>query len=129
MLEIRSYDDKDFNQLNDWLVGHGHDEIFRNELPALGYVACRNGQPVAMAFLRLAEGNVAMAESMVSNPQASTLLAADAVHMVIEKISQVAKDLNIKQLIAWTVKPSVARHISKHHGYKQTKQITLVKTP
>lgn len=128
-MQIRPYTQDDFQTLNRMLKGHNCMPVTDDELPRLGYIAHRNGLPVAIAFIRFAEGNIALAESLVTDPRASPALASDAIDLVIEKLSQVAKDLKIKYLIAWTLKKSIAKRISKKHGFNQTEQIMLVKTP
>ncbi len=68
---IKNFKVEYFPLLQKWLAEHGHMDISLDELPALGYAVCTDtGVPLAMGFLRLAEGNMAIIDSIAGNPDA-----------------------------------------------------------
>ena len=117
----------DFQTLNQWLHAHNHQMVEYTELPVSGYVVEDWGIPVAMAFLRMVEGDSAIAESLVTDPSAPLCKRVKAIDQIIEKLCQVAKDRGIKHLIATTVSTGVLTRISKRHGFVKSEQILLVK--
>jgi hypothetical protein len=117
-----------FPLLQKWLDEHGHIDIALDELPALGYAVCTDtGVPLAMGFLRLAEGNMAIIDSLVSKPNCKPSEVSEAIDTLFEKLIQVATDLKIKYLVGATVKNSLVRRTTKKHGFVLSPFKLLVK--
>jgi hypothetical protein len=131
-MKIRSFQQEDFEILNKWLELHQHSQVSWDELPKLGYVAeykDDDGRTVmaAIAFIRLVEGNYAMADSLTINPAIKSLKTkARAFDAVTSKLIEVAKALRIKNLIAYTSKEGVVKRSSKH-GFCLVNQKLLIK--
>jgi hypothetical protein len=126
-MNVRYYLSSDLGTLNFWLGKHNHPMVLEDDLPFLGYVVEQDNTPLAMAFLRQVEGNkIALAESLVTNPDISPRLATKATKRVIEELVSCAKDLNVKCLVAMTNKRSVAKYILKHHKFSVIQDATLV---
>ena len=103
-------------------------DIVLDELPALGYAVCSDtGVPLAMGFLRLAEGNMAIIDSIASNPNKKPREISDAIDMLFEKLIQTATDLRIKYVVGATVKNSLVRRTVKKHGFILTDFKLLVR--
>jgi hypothetical protein len=117
-----------FPLLQKWLDEHGHIDIALDELPALGYAVCTDtGVPLAMGFLRLAEGNMAIIDSIAGNPDAKPKEVSEAIDTLFEKLIQVATDLKIKYLVGATVKNSLVRRTTNEHGFVLSDFKLLVK--
>jgi len=120
-MKVKSFSIELFPILQKWLEGHGHMDIVLDELPALGYAVCSDtGVPLAMGFLRLAEGNVAIIDSIAGNPQRKPREVSEAIDTLFEKLLQVAADLRIKYVVGATVKNSLVRRTTKKHGFVLT---------
>lgn len=117
-MKVKSFSIEMFPLLQDWLTRHGHIDIALDELPALGYAVCSDtGIPLAMGFLRLAEGNMAIIDSLVSKPNCKPSEVSEAIDTLFEKLLQVATDLKIKYVVGATVKNSLVRRTTKKHGF------------
>lgn len=117
-----------FPILQKWLERHGHIGLALDELPALGYAVCTDtGIPLAMGFLRLAEGNMAIIDSIASNPDKKPREVSDAIDMLFEKLLQVATDLRIKYVVGATVRNSLVKRTTKKHGFVLTEFKLLVR--
>ena len=128
-MQIRYFDlEHDFEILNHWLKVHGHDAVHDFELPKLGYVAIYENEMVAIGFLRLCEGNFAMTDSFTLSPYVKSLkLKAQAFDAITAKLIDVAKDLKISYLLAYTVKQGVIKRSTKIHGFQKVDHTLLVK--
>ena len=111
-----------------WLEEHGHPPIAIDELPKLGYAVCSDiGIPLAMGFLRLAEGNMAIVDSLATNPNIKPREASEAVDKLFEKLIQVSSDLRIKYLMGMTVRNSLVKRTIKAHGFVLSPAKVLVR--
>jgi hypothetical protein len=125
---IKNFKVEYFPLLQKWLAEHGHMDISLDELPALGYAVCTDtGVPLAMGFLRLAEGNMAIIDSIAGNPDAKPKEVSEAIDTLFEKLTQVATDLKIKYLVGATVKNSLVRRTTNKHGFVLSPFKLLVK--
>jgi hypothetical protein len=125
---IKNFKVEYFPLLQKWLAKHGHMDISLDELPALGYAVCTDtGVPLAMGFLRLAEGNMAIIDSIAGNPDAKPKEVSEAIDTLFEKLTQVATDLKIKYLVGATVKNSLVRRTTNKHGFVLSPFKLLVK--
>lgn len=128
-MQIRKFmPEIDFQLLNEWLDYHKHPMIELAELPMTGFVVEDQSEPISMAFLRMVEGDIAIAESLVTDFNAPLCKRTKAIDEVIEKLFQVAKDRGIKHLVATTDSSGVVARISKRHGFNVSKQTLLIKT-
>lgn len=127
-MTVKSFKVEYFPLLQKWLDQHGHSDISLDELPALGYAVCTDtGVPLAMGFLRLAEGNMAIIDSIASNPTLKPREVSEAIDTLFEKLLQVATDLKIKYVVGATVRNSLVRRTTKKHGFVLSPFKLLVK--
>jgi len=133
-MQVRYFEHEDLDLLNHWLEKHRHPLVTLDELPKLGWVAEykeEDGQTViaAIAFLRLAEGNFAIADSLALNPDLKSLKTkARAFDAVSTKLIETARSLKIKHLLAYTVIEGLAKRSVKKHGFAKVDHKLLVKT-
>ena len=127
-MKVKSFSIELFPLLQKWLERHGHTDVLLDELPALGYaVYSEAGTPLAIGFVRLAEGNLAILDSIASNPDAKPREVSEAIDRLFEKLLQVCDDLRIKYVVGATVKNSLVRRTTKKHGFILTDFKLLVK--
>ena len=127
-MQIRKFmRELDFQKLNEWLHAHGHAYVQEAELPMTGFVVEDEGAEIAMAFLRMVEGNMAIAESLVTDPAAPLCKRVRAIDQVIEKLFETAISRDIKYLMATTFRSGVVSRITKRHGFQVSDQTMLIK--
>lgn len=102
----------DLEHVNSWLVLHNMPKVTRHALPELGYVAWHNGDPIGAVFLRRCEGEVAIVDSLISNPKIQSQIRHIALDALITHIIDQAKKLNLTMILGYTVDAStLARSI------------------
>lgn len=128
-MHVRKFNfDSDFKLLNKWLVRHGHAQAKEDEIPLIGFVVEYQYAEIVMLFLRNCAGNMAIAESLVSDPDAPLCRRVKAIDLGIETLCEVAKNQGIKYLLATTESTGVLARISKRHGFIVSPQTLLVKS-
>lgn len=117
-MEIRNFDmSEDLDILNDWLKTRGLAIKMAEDIPANGFVAVDDDMQIAMGFLRLCEGTVALFDGLATDPEAPSARRHIALNEVVSAIQQVAKAMDITQIICWSTDPTVITR-SRAHGYK-----------
>lgn len=101
--------------MQSWLLKRGI-ELPCDEIPEFGVVAYDGETPVAMGFLRRAEGSYGIFDGLVSNPDSPGAIRHQALDEVIAAVNEEADRLGIQTLIAWT-RDENTRVRSAKHGY------------
>lgn len=78
----------------------------KEETPEIGYLALKGGIVVATAFLRRCEGGYAQIDGLTSNQHCPSQDRHVALNKVIQKCIEKAKELEIKQLFAFSMDSS-----------------------
>ena len=121
-MEIRHIKISDLDEINKWLPP----ELKGAELSRHTFVAVDEGQVVAFAGMKMAEGTTCLFDGMASNPGFVGVLRNEALDLLTTKIFETAKDLGFKGIVAWTKDESILRR-SERHGFKCIPQIVIVK--
>lgn len=74
-----------------------------DSLPMHGVLVCSEDRPVAAGFIRKCEGNFAIFDSMVTNPQVLGSIRHEAMDEVFKGLISLAKDLKISKIIGFTI--------------------------
>ena len=109
------------------LTKHGHPVPSEDEIPAVGWVAMNNEYIVAIGFLRRMEGNHALLDGLTTNPEASPEARHLGLTGVVTALIKSAKELKIRQIVAYTLDESVVKR-ALVHGFSTTQHKTLVLT-
>lgn len=94
------------------------------EMPSIGYVAVLSGRLIAAVFLRKVEGGIAQIDTLVSNPTSTGEERHCAIDLVVEKVLEKAKKLNINGIL-FTSEDSGTIMRSHKYGFKKTR-LTLM---
>lgn len=84
-----------------------------HEIPKVGFIALRDKEPVASAFLRRLEYNYGMIDGLITNPNSLPEYRHFAIDALIDKIKEKAIDLGIRRLIAFSVDKSTLARSSR----------------
>lgn len=93
-------------------------------LPEHGMVAFESGELVAAGFIRRIEGNMAMLDSYITNPQTDKAIRHRALDLITKKLVSAAESHNIHKLIAFTVVDSVLASLNKNGLFKVPHTLT-----
>lgn len=110
-LYVASYDEQ---HVRFWLEQRHMPETLLAELPLLGVIAYRGTRAIAAGFLRTVEGNFAMIDSLISNPDAVGAVRSAALDAVISQLIDLAKELGIKSLISTSRDYNTVKRAERH---------------
>ena len=73
-----------------------------SDIPEFGLIAFEGEKPVAAGFIRQIEGNYAMLDSFISNPDIEYAIRDRALDLITRKLIEVAKRNNVRKLFAFS---------------------------
>lgn len=85
----------------------GISTVTMKTLPNIGYIALRNGYPVAAGFLRRVEGGYAQLDTLTTNPIFGSIVRNEAIDLIVKMLITDAKDLKLHGIIAFTSYQSI----------------------
>jgi N-acetylglutamate synthase-like GNAT family acetyltransferase len=123
MIEVRLLDKKkELDEVNKFLPA----QVSSDELPGHTFCAVNDGEIVAIAGLRLAEGPMCLIDSMATNQKCEGFERYAAINALTKTILEKAKELGFKVIIA-TTKEETIEKIAIKHGFGHTDQIVIAK--
>lgn len=116
-IALKGFDKRtDVRFINEWLKERNLAEVNGQDLPHIGFIAFGAYGAIAAGFLRQCEGDIAILDSLVTNPGQKGELRHSAIDAIVDKISMVAKEMKLKSLVAYSVDASTLER-SKKHGF------------
>ncbi len=88
---------------------HNISEINMKTLPKIGYMALRNGYPVAAGFLRRVEGGYGQLDTLTSNALFGSQIRHEGLEKVVNSLLEEAKVLKLHGIISFTTDPGVLK--------------------
>lgn len=124
MFSLHPYIREDLPTINVWLAARKAKKVEHSDMPEVGYVAYKNGDPIAAAFLRRCEGNIAILDSLCTDPMARGELRHEAIDLLVNKIIEQCAHMRIKSLFAFTVDAGILDR-SQKHGFVKSDHIVI----
>lgn len=124
MITLMPFNKEYTSTLNAWLEYYGEPLVTVKDLPEIGYQADLNGKMVAVAFIRRCEGNIAILDSLCTNPIKSSQVRHEAIDLLVNKIIWKCEELKLKSLFAFTVNKGILER-SEKHGFVESKHIVI----
>jgi hypothetical protein len=118
MINIYSIKSHEVPFIAHWLEQRGM-ETNLSKLPENGILVCHSDRPVAAGFIRKCEGNFAIFDSMVTNPQVHGSIRDESMDALFEGLIALAKDLNISKIIGFTIDENTLVR-SQKFGFERT---------
>lgn len=106
------------DDLGAWLKARNQRVPLHNEMPALGFVVRSSDHAVAMGFIRRVEGGFGQLDGLCTNPHAPAKDRNDAIDLVVSKLLQSARELEIKGLVSTSIDKNTLERSLKH-GFTQ----------
>jgi len=100
--------------------------VTASELPGHTFCAVIKDEIVAIAGLRLMEGDVCFIDSMASNQTFESTIRHEALDMLTNQLLDIAKTLGFKKIFATTKEDCIIKR-AERHGFNLSKQKVLVK--
>lgn len=94
------------------------------EIPKIGIVVYERGTPVAAGFLRSCEGNIAVFDGLVTDPNAESSQRNQCLDLLVSQLIKTAKELELKGIIAWS-KDEFTLLRSYRHGFKKLPETVI----
>lgn len=101
-------------------------EVKASDLPGHTFLAVLNDRIVAMAALRLMEGDICYIDSMASNQGYESTVRHEALDLLTTTLLDLAKDLGFKRVFAHTKEDCIVDRAA-NHGFTVVKQKILSK--
>lgn len=101
--------DRDFELLAKWWEYHGHPVVGSDELPETGFMVYVEDEPILCAFLVLTNAKFALMETVCACPEIGPTYRENAIIVVTEAISNAAKELGFRRLLAFPQKKRLAQ--------------------
>lgn len=100
--------------------------VTASELPGHTYCAVVKDEIIAIAALRLMEGEVCCIDSMATNQNFESTIRHEALDCLTKTILDLAKNLGFKKIFAYTKENCIIDRAMKH-GFNLTKQKIIIK--
>jgi hypothetical protein len=123
-VELKRYEKSELVHINRWLKLRSLPEVIDSDLPEYGYIVHVNDVPVGAGFLRRCEGNIALIDSMITNPESSKAVRHEALDCIANNLISAANLMDIKALNCLTIDSSIMDR-AKRHGFKETNFIPM----
>lgn len=119
---IRATTDADVTLLNAWRAKHGLVPVPGHDVPKLGLIVPNLG----MAYLRMAEGNLAIMDSLITNPDASSAMRHQALELLWPALLAAAHNAGCTRV--WGVTSNTETFMrATQHGFVMRPGVLLVK--
>ena len=102
-MKIIPFETKYLSVIQSWLKAREMNDKLTDNLPTHGWVSFEHETPVAMGFLRCIEGDMAMIDSLITNPEINPKSRNMHLTKLNQKLIKVAKHHKLKALIAATI--------------------------
>lgn len=101
-------------------------EVKASDLPGHTFCAIYKDDIVAIAGLRLMEGEVCFIDSMASNQNFESTVRHEALDLLTKTILELAKNLNFKKIFATTREECIVER-AKRHGFNVSKEKIILR--
>lgn len=116
-MEVQVFNPDDhMDHICEWLKLRNLPYSLGEQLPEIGFMAFEGGQAICAGFLRKVEGDFAMLDSLITNPEALNYLRSNAIDAVVRELIKAAKAWGISSLIATSTDAHTLER-SKKHGF------------
>lgn len=106
----------------EWLQHHDV-RMAADSIPETGMVVLERGTPIAAGFLRRCEGDVAIFDGLVTDPNADSSQRNQALDALVLALIDKAKELKLKGIIAWTRDKNTLMRGLKHGFVSETSTV------
>lgn len=89
-------------QLYSLIIKRNLEQLSLYDLPEFGLVAFQDNNLIAAGFLRKVEGNYAMMDSYITDPEAPGMLRHEALDRITAKLITISRANNINALLAFS---------------------------
>lgn len=100
--------------------------VTASELPGHTFCVVVRDEIVAIAGLRLMEGDICFIDSMASNQNFESTIRHEALDMLTNQLLDIAKSLNFKKVFATTKEDCIIKR-AERHGFTVSKQKVILK--
>jgi hypothetical protein len=101
-----------------WLSQRDLRRELADELPEFGFIAFERDEPIAAAFLRRVEPNHAQLDGLITNVLSTSALRHEAIDLVVKANIEKARELRIKQILAFSIDEGTLVRSEKHRFVK-----------
>lgn len=119
---IRTFRPADLYAVNQWEKAHGLRPCKLEQLSTAGWIV----PEAAAGWLYLTDSNFCLFDGLVTNPEATAELRAEAIDAIQEQVVKAAKALGYKNLVAVCTSDTLRARGLERYGYRETRKATLL---
>lgn len=124
-MEVIPFNETHLIHLDEWLKGHKLDSSLIYEIPKIGFIAHESDIFYAAGFIRRLEAcDSALLDGLIANPKTFGKARYRAIDLVVQALSKKAKELKLKQLLAYSVDKATIKR-SVRHGFKKLQHTVI----
>lgn len=114
-MRVEEFKNKHSHLVNEWLSKRSVYNELGSDLPAIGFISFDDSEePVAVGFLRQAEGSFVLVDNLITNPSAAPEIRSIAIDMVLVELIEQAKRMNVIKVLAFSVdENTITRAVGK----------------
>lgn len=113
---IRDYTEADYDTACEWFAGWSWPILPPSLFPKSGFVAEKDGVPLAMVWLYLTNSAWGVMEWLVRDPKADKELCRAAMPLLVEKVKETAWGVGIEVIFTSVQHPNLIK-LYKEHGF------------
>lgn len=127
-MELKLYEPrKHFTLVYGWWKAHRNSSLDLDSLSGSGLVAYQDEKPVAAAWLFMSNGKVAQIGWPVVNPDSGMKQKTEAITLLIQGLSQLAKDQGYTRMMTFSSSSGLTRKFQKEGFTKLIPHDLLIK--
>lgn len=124
MISITKFRDDDMDHLMNMIYNRDLSSSLADDLPEHGYIAFFNMAPVAVGFLRVCEGNLAIIDSVMTSPLFESEIRHWALEGIVSALMDDARHFGIKKILAYSIDDGIKKR-AKSFGFKELPQVLM----
>ncbi len=121
-MQVRKYEEKDFDQIKSWLELRKMKVIHPRILPKTGFIV----DGVAAVFIYRTDSDLCYLENLISNPESDNEVRDTAIKSLVDEAFKEAS-LEFKFILAITDLPAVITRALSVGAYIETNKVLLTK--
>lgn len=123
--EIENFNSDHLVHLLAWLKARDLNSDIAKNIPSIGFTIFESHRPVAIGFLRQAEGGVGICEGLCTNPNIEPSIRNEACDLMVENLINAGKEIKVRTIIAWTRDKNTLER-SLRHGFVKNSSTLIV---
>lgn len=127
MMIVKEYlPEKHKHILDGWFKTRELPSVESKDLPEIGFISYWEDCPMAAIFMRVADGDFAIIDGLVADPDSPKHIRSKAIDAVVNAVLLFAEKMQVAKVICWTANKRTLMR-AKDFGFKEVPGTILAK--